>query len=159
VLKLLRRAQQNEHGFTLTEVLITIILMIILLGIATSSWFRVVEIRRVDAATNQLAADLRLAHSKATNRLVSQTVTLTAAGDSAYTVTGAGNRDLDDDPDEDLVSVLTPSTIVFNSNGGAQFVAGANPIRVQSTKNTDKCHRIDVNTVTSRIKIVDPCDP
>ena len=41
----------------------------ILLGIASTSWFSAVEGRRVDSATNQLASDLRLAHTKATNRL------------------------------------------------------------------------------------------
>src|SRR5215212_8208430 len=95
-------AWEDERGFTLIEVIVTIILMVIVFGIASSTWFDVVEWRRVDSATNQLAADLRLAHTTATNRLVQQTVTLTG-GSSEYTVTGTGNRDLDDDPDEDLI--------------------------------------------------------
>ncbi len=48
----------------------------ILLGIASTSWFSVVEGRRVDSATNQLASDLRLAHTKATNRLATWRVVL-----------------------------------------------------------------------------------
>ncbi len=59
----------NERGFTLPEVLITIVIMGIILAIASSSWFGVVERRGVESATNQLMADLRLAHTNAINRL------------------------------------------------------------------------------------------
>ncbi len=59
----------DERGFTLPEVLITIVIMGILFAIASSTWFNVVESRAVDSAANQLAADMRLAHGSATNRL------------------------------------------------------------------------------------------
>ena len=70
----MRRLRQHgswcsEQGFTLAEVMIVIAFMGIVLAIATSSWFGVIESRRVDSATNQLAADMRLAHTSATNRL------------------------------------------------------------------------------------------
>ena len=55
---------EDERGFTLVELLAVIIIMCIVLSIASSTWFRVVESRRVDSATNQLAADLRLAHTR-----------------------------------------------------------------------------------------------
>jgi prepilin-type N-terminal cleavage/methylation domain-containing protein len=151
-MSLRRRVLQHEHGFTLAEVMITIIIMGIVFAIASSTWFRVVESRRVDAATNQLAADLRLAHSKATNRLAQHTVSLTA-GSSEYTVTGLGTRDLDDDPDEDLVGVEAATTIVFKTNGEAQ-VTGASPITVRSTNDTTNNHTIELNTTTSRVKVV-----
>ena len=51
------------------EVMITIIILGILAGIAIPSWFGIVESRAVDSATNQLTADIRLAHTSATNRL------------------------------------------------------------------------------------------
>ena len=57
-------ALEDERGFTLVELLAVIIIMGIVLSIASSTWFRVVESRRVDSATNQLAADLRLAHTR-----------------------------------------------------------------------------------------------
>lgn len=59
----------KEDGFTLAEVLITIALMGILLGIAVSTWNGVTDSRRAESAANQLAADLRLAHTNATNQL------------------------------------------------------------------------------------------
>ena len=62
-------AWEDERGFTLIEVMVTIIIMGIVFAIASSTWFGAIESRRVDSATNQLAADLRQAHTRATNRL------------------------------------------------------------------------------------------
>jgi Tfp pilus assembly protein FimT len=133
--------------------MITIIIMGIVFAIASSLWFGAVESRRVDSATNWLAADLRQAHSKATNRLTDQTVTFLAAGDSEYTLTGGGTGDLDDYPTEDVVSVAAASTIVFHADGSAQ-VTGANPIEIRATNNPAKNHTIEINTATSEIKVV-----
>src|SRR5215208_4842161 len=93
-------ALEDERGFTLIEVIITIIIMGIVFAIGSSMWFGAIESRKVDSATNQLAADLRQAHSRATNRLASQTVTLTS-GSSEYTMTGVA-LDLDDCDEEDV---------------------------------------------------------
>ena len=149
-------ALEDERGFTLIEVMTTIIIMGIVSAMAISTWSSVIEHGRVDSATNQLAADLRLAHSKATNRLTPQTVTLTS-GSSNYTMTGAGTRDLDEESGEDLVEVNTGVTIVFNGDGSA-VVTGPNPVTVESSKDDTKNNRIDINSATSRIQI-DPPTP
>ena len=60
---------RSEQGFTLAEVMIVIVLMGIVFAIASSTWFGIVESREVDSATNQFAADMRLAHTSASNRL------------------------------------------------------------------------------------------
>lgn len=60
---------EEERGFTLPEVLMTVAILGILIAIAITIWLGVIEQRRVDAATNQLVSDLRLAHSSATNQL------------------------------------------------------------------------------------------
>jgi prepilin-type N-terminal cleavage/methylation domain-containing protein len=148
-------ALEDERGFSLIELTIVIILMGIVFAIASSSWFGAAESRRVDSAANQLAADLRLAHTKATNQLVQQTVTVPLTdGSSQYTVTGEGMRDLDDD-DEHLVTVDGSHTIVFEPNGEAQFVSGGNPITVIGNSAPDGApsHTIDVNPLTSRVQI------
>lgn len=51
------------------EVLITIVIMGIILAIASASWQNLVQSRAVTSAANQVAADLRLAHTSATNQL------------------------------------------------------------------------------------------
>jgi type II secretion system protein H len=144
--------EEDERGFTLVEVMIVIILMGIVFAIASSTWFGVTESRRVDSATNQLAADLRLAHSRAMNRLTPQTVTLTG-GSSDYTMTGGDTRDLDEVTGGDLVEVNTSVTVVFNADGSA-VVTGPNPIAVEASNDATNNHTIGINTATSRIQVV-----
>ncbi len=70
------RLLEDERGFTLPEVLTVIAILGILLAIAVSTWFGILERRQVDSATNQLVADLRLAHTSATNQLTDWRVVL-----------------------------------------------------------------------------------
>lgn len=69
VRKSAERLGKQEQGFTLPEVMATIAILGILIAIAVIIWLGILEQRRVDAATNQLVSDLRLAHSSATNQL------------------------------------------------------------------------------------------
>ena len=69
-------ALEDERGFTLIEVMVTIVIMGILLAIASSYWLEIIESRQVDSATNQLVSDLRLAHTRATNQLAGWRVVL-----------------------------------------------------------------------------------
>lgn len=66
----------RERGFTLPEVLVTMAILGILIAIAIIIWLGILEQRRVDAATNQLVADLRLAHASASNQLTDWRVVL-----------------------------------------------------------------------------------
>jgi prepilin-type N-terminal cleavage/methylation domain-containing protein len=61
---------------TLPEVMTTVAILGILLAIAGAIWLSVIEARRVDAAANQLASDMRLAHTRATNQLTDWRVVL-----------------------------------------------------------------------------------
>lgn len=162
----LRVHRTSERGFTLTEVMVTIIIMGIVFAIASSTWFGAIESRRVDSGTNQLAADLRNAHSRAINRLAPQTVALTA-GSSKYTMTGVTDPiDLDDFPEagDDVVVAATNVTVAFCPNGSAEIppntpVCSAAPagssttITVRSATNAINNHTIQINPVTSEIKV------
>lgn len=156
----LRRARphgfgSDESGFTLPELTIVIVLMGIVMAIASTSWFGVIESRRVDSASNQLASDLRLAHSTATNRLTDQVVTL-SANNSTYTV-GSDTPDLDDDPTEDEVVVDTDVTITFKVDGSATVSpGGAGSFEVASASDGSVEHTLNVNTATSRVQVDPP---
>ncbi len=62
-------AREDERGFTLTELLATIAILVILIAIAVIIFLALLERWRVDAATRQLVGDLRRAHGSATNQL------------------------------------------------------------------------------------------
>lgn len=68
--------RRDEAGFTLPELLTTIAILGILLAIAMVIWLGLLESRRVTAAANQLAADMRRAHSSATNQLTDWRIVL-----------------------------------------------------------------------------------
>ena len=165
-----KAAWEDERGFTLVELLLVISSMMILAMIATSSWFDAIESRRVDSAANQVVADLRLAHTQATNRLIDTTFRTPAAPPpggvsplSTYQVGPTGELDTkvllksDNQGDQDTTpqaAFPTAKTIVFKADGSAQsaqVVGGEVSITVRSTKDTKKCRTIKVNTTTSRI--------
>jgi prepilin-type N-terminal cleavage/methylation domain-containing protein len=151
-----QEALEDERGFTLIELLVTIVIMGLVFSIvAFSSWGGWIEGRRVDAATNQLAADLRQAHSRAINRLAPQTVIL-AGGSSEYTMTGAaGTLDLDEDPDEGVVVVNNTATIVFNADGSATLPGNVSVLTCTiSATDGDSSHDIEINAATSRVQVV-----
>ena len=153
----LRRVRGDEHGFTLSELVLVILLMGIVFAIASSTWFGAIESRRVDSATNQVIADLRLAHSQATNRLTDSSFIVSSASSSTYQVGPAGNLDTRTLPGDDQgtpkTKIVAATTIVFKSNGGAT-ITPAGDITVAALDD-DPAHTITINTVTSRIQ-VDP---
>jgi type II secretory pathway pseudopilin PulG len=68
--------RRDERGFTLQEVLTAVAILIILVAIGVIVFLALLERWRVNAATNQLVADLRLAHTSATNQLTDWRVVL-----------------------------------------------------------------------------------
>ncbi len=60
---------RDERGFTLQETLVTVFIMGLLLAIGIIIFLGILERWRVDAAATQVKADLRMAHSSASNQL------------------------------------------------------------------------------------------
>jgi prepilin-type N-terminal cleavage/methylation domain-containing protein len=89
---------RDERGFTLPELLTTIVILGILIAIAVILLLGILERRKVDAAANQLAADMRLAHTSATNQLTDWRVVLVP------------NRGEEGKPDYYLVKLVAPYT-------------------------------------------------
>ncbi len=81
---------RDQRGFTLPEVLTAVAILGILVTIAVIIWLGILERRRVDAAANQFAADLRLAHTSATNQLTDWRVVFMPDG---APVTGCSGAD------------------------------------------------------------------
>jgi type II secretion system protein H len=150
---------QSEQGFTLAEVMIVVVLMGIVLAIAASSWFGMIESRRVDSAANQMVSELRLAHARATNRLekwkidpigTTNNFRIGACVDPCTANLTMPSRSLEEGtefkPGQGVVAV------VFKPDGTAQIIGTGN-IQVAAADGTP-CHEIEVNSVTSRIKVL-----
>ena len=148
-------ALEDERGFTLAELLITIVIMGIVFAIASSSWFKAVESRRVDSGTHQVAADLRLAHTQATNRLTDYSFIVLAGPSSTYQIGPTGGTLVTKTLPEET-QIASATNIVFKANGEAEVQPGGapSPITVESSKDTTNNHTVEFNNVTSRIKIV-----
>jgi prepilin-type N-terminal cleavage/methylation domain-containing protein len=155
---------EDERGFTLVEVLTAIIIMGIVFAIASSTWFRVIESRRVDSATNQVVADLRLAHTQATNRLTDSSFVVPAdlvpAGVdplSTYQIGPPGDLETrilpGDDQGTPKTKILAATTITFHSDGSRE-IDPAGDITVAATDG-DPSHTIEINPITSRVRVVD----
>ena len=93
----IKDVRRDERGFTLQEVLTAIAILIILVVIAVIVFLALLERWRVNAATNQLVGDLRLAHTNATNQLTDWRVVLVP-----------GNAERERGPDYYLVKLADP---------------------------------------------------
>jgi prepilin-type N-terminal cleavage/methylation domain-containing protein len=141
---------QEELGFTLPEALITVVIMGIIFAIATSSWAGLVESRRVDSSTNQIVSDLRLAHIRATDRLTTWRLEVVNASNGTYQIGPSGgpysSRSLGQG-----TKFTSVTTVDFTSDGGATITGPGITI---AAADGAPSHAIQVNTVTSRVKVV-----
>jgi Tfp pilus assembly protein FimT len=136
------------------------------MAIASTSWLDAIESRKVDTATNQVAADLRYAHSQATNRLADSFFTYQDPTPPVgidplltYEVGPAGAVASDRLPEGTRISA-TPTKIKFKAAGTAEVVSGPAAadgfitVTVRSSEDAANNHAIEINTATSRIRVV-----
>jgi prepilin-type N-terminal cleavage/methylation domain-containing protein len=157
---------QSERGFTLVEVLVTILIMGILVAIASSTWFGLVENRRVEGAANQMASELRRAHSSATNRLENWQVDpivntrgyrIGPCADPCAAPLNPASPSTQNQSLEERTLFKPPGSVtrvVFEPNGDAEIIGSENERIKVAADDGAPCHEIDINEATSRIRII-----
>ena len=170
--------RRNERGYTLPEVLTAVCIAGILTVIAVIILLALLERWRVEAAADQLASDMRLAHSKATQQLTDWRIVLTT-GSADYALVRLKNVYDKDSPrvppavetrERSLPSgtMLYSSTanssaaapqarqelyVEFNSDGTIHVPNGPNGnVRVSSDDEDPRC-RVTYLSATSIIRL------
>lgn len=109
-------AMAQNRGFTLVELMMTLLIAAILLGVAVPNFSSLVESNRVTAATNELVGALNAARSEAVRR--GRDVVICASDDGADCGAAGGWQD---------------GWIIFgDDNGDGSMTAGESIVRVVS---------------------------
>jgi prepilin-type N-terminal cleavage/methylation domain-containing protein len=82
----------RNQGFTLVELLITIVVAAILLSIAIPSFLDMMDRRRIVGAADVLLADMRYAQAEAMKTNVAVVVTFTTGANWSYTMNTTPNK-------------------------------------------------------------------
>ena len=81
---------RQSSGFTLVELIITIVIMVILAGIAAPSFLQSIDNRRLAGAAEAVKNSMQVARSQAFQRSTATCITITTGADSQWVVVEAG---------------------------------------------------------------------
>jgi len=150
---------KRTRGFTLIELMVTLAILVVLLGLAVPSFRGFIGSQKVKSGTYELMTSLVLARSEAVKRNANVTITPTssAAWASGWTVTGGGATLHSQEAISGLtVTTYTNSTcttsgtvgsIVFGSSGRAA-ASSCYKFTAESTTNT-RCVKVDLTGIPS----------
>lgn len=142
--------QNAAHGFTLIELMVSISVLAILLGVAVPSFSSFTASQRIRAASTQLRTDLVLARSEALKRNQNVTIRrrLTAGWQSGWIVAveGSGEELRVRNDVGNGISMSAPEAITFNASGRVASPAGSIQIDLTATAasaNAQRCLVLD----------------
>ncbi len=132
--------KKETSGFTLIELIITIALAAILLGIGVPGFNELISTNRLAGGSNEFIASMGLARSEAIKSRANITVTASDSSDSGnewgkggWSVTDSGGNSLK------VVAALADAGITLDSVGGKTFFTYSANGAVDSSQNLYMC--------------------
>jgi len=111
-----RRLLARRDGFSLLEVLIVAVIMVVAMTLAFARWQGYTAQQRLRFGTAQVATDLRQAQERAKSERAPYTVTFVASS-SAYTIARTGGGFLEDTQLPDQVTATASQIVTFSAFG------------------------------------------
>ena len=148
----MKRLRPHQRGFTLIELMVTLTLLGVLLGIAIPSFRDFVATQRVKSAAFDLAAALLLARSEAVKRNSDVTVAPVSGTDwtTGWTVKAGATTLLQKESVEDVSITTVTTSVTFKSNG--RPTAGGN-FQFDGTSMAVRCVRMDASGIPSTTNV------
>lgn len=118
------KAMKRRNGFTLVELLVTIAVLVVLIGIGVPSFRSVVQDNRLATTANSLVRSMNVARSEALERGHDVTVEPQSGGDweSGWEVWSDTDNDGSQDADEIIQTIGAPDGAVSISGGPDEVV-------------------------------------
>jgi type IV fimbrial biogenesis protein FimT len=142
-----RRLRAAVRGFTITETMVTLAVLVIIIGLATPSFREIILAQGVKTASFDVFAGLILARSEAVSR--NTTVTITPSGGNwseGWIIADSGGEVVRRQDRMPQVIISGPTSVTYNgagrvTTGGTSISLMANGGRVPHTR----CIRIDLS--------------
>lgn len=137
-------------GFTITEVLVVVVIVAILAAVAGPDMITMVRTQRVKTATFDLFSSLNVARSEAIKRNVLVTMTPTDGGNWAkgWRIVDANNNRIREQSGWDTLTMTGPAAVTFTGAGRLPPAGGAAAFSVTSTDLAlagQRCVRLDLS--------------
>lgn len=143
------KVRRAHRGFTLIELMVTLTVLAILMGVGVPSFRNFVAGQKVKTVSHDLMSALVIARSEAIKRNASVTLAPVTADTwvSGWTVTAAPSATTvhQQQAVSGVTITLAPSTVVFGANGRP---AATSKFQVAATSTT-KCVRVDLTGIPS----------
>lgn len=141
--------RRTQGGFTLIEMLVTVTVLAVMLGVGVPSFRNFVAGQKVKTTSQDLMTALVIARSEAVKRNATVTVAPVTADTwvSGWTVTAASSATVVHQQQalSGVTITLAPSTVVFGPNGRP---AATSRFQVTGTA-TSKCVKVDLTGIPS----------
>lgn len=142
------RPRARPRGFTLTELMIVVVVMAVLMAVALPNFTIFVRNQRVKTASFDVFSSLVYARSEAVTRNAAVTMAPVTAGSwiSGWTVTDAGGTVLrTQDPVPNITFTTGPASVVYSGSGRLSAAADAFELTADGSGITTRCISIDLS--------------